>query len=403
MKISHVNFARRFGAGERQTLNLIAGLKRYGFDQILVCRPGSELQRRATAGGIDTLGISHPLLGHSRSLSSDIIHVHEARAAYWAAIEHAVRKTDYIITRRTPNPISNSSLTKGIYREAADLVGVSQYVSNRLAGQISRSVGTILSAATDHAPKLEDVQRIRNGLGGGPVIGHVGALHDRHKGQSVLVEAFHKLAARVPEARLVLVGEGPDKARLFNLAKGDERIVFAGFQEQVGAWIAAMDIFAFPSREEGHGSAVLDAMALGVPVIASSAGGLPEMLGDSERGVLLQNHNPAEWAAAMAAVLAHGNVRGHKVRAAYRFALQHDISRMCDRYVGIYEGVMRRRQSNSRHMSQLSDEEFWKQIDASELRKNWGFSGNRTALPQRRQTPSPTEDDGDCRSSSNSN
>ncbi|HEX8956203.1 MAG TPA: glycosyltransferase [Burkholderiaceae bacterium] len=384
MKISHVNFARGFGGGERQTLNLIAGLKRCGFDQILVCRPGSELQRRASEGGIATHGTYHPLLGHARSWSPDIIHVHEARAAYWAAIEHAVRKTDYIITRRSPHPVSNSSLTKGIYREAADVVGVSQYVSSRLAGQISRSVGTIPSAATDHAPKLEDVQKIREYLGPGPVIGHVGALRDRRKGQSVLIEAFHKLAERMPEARLVLVGEGPDKARLSSLARDDERILLAGFQEQVGAWIAAMDIFAFPSREGGHGSAVLDAMALGVPVIASSAGGLPEILGDSERGVLLQNHNPAEWAAAMAAVLAHGNVRGHKVRAAYRFARQHDISRMCERYVGIYEGVMRRRQSNSRHMSQLSDEEFWTQIDASETGKNRGSPGNQASLPQRR-------------------
>jgi glycosyltransferase involved in cell wall biosynthesis len=392
MKIAHVNFASGFRGGERQTLNLIGGLSKSGFEQILVCRRGSELQRRATQSGIATCDVLHPLLGHARSLCSDIIHVHEARAAYWAAIEHAMRKTEYVITRRIPNPISNSSLTTGIYRRAAGLVGVSQDVSDRLSRQVAKPVNTILSSTSDLAPKLETVQKIKRYLGRGPIIGHVGALHDHHKGQSVLIEAFHKLTLRVPEAKLILIGEGPDQARFARLANGDKRIMLLGSQEEVGAWIAAMDVFAFPSREEGLGSTVLDAMALGVPVIASAVGGLPELLGENERGLLLASHDSREWADAIANSLAHDDARGQRVRAAYRFALQHDTSRMVARYIELYESVQRNRQSDKRGIAQLTDEEFWAQIDANPVQTNWRSLGNYSSTPHREPVNRSFED-----------
>ena len=156
---------------------------------------------------------------------------------------------------------------------------MSQDVSRHLSNQTGLAVQTILSSATAYSANPDLVREIRQKLGGYPVIGHIGALHDHHKGQSVLIEAFHALLADYPEARLLLVGDGPDRARFESLAKGDKRIVFAGYQQEVGSWIAAMDAFCFPSREEGLGSSVLDAMALGVPVVASTVGGLPELIG----------------------------------------------------------------------------------------------------------------------------
>ena len=108
MQVAHVNFARGFRGGERQTLNLIEGLAELGIQQTLICRGGSELQRRITALNLPATTVAHPLLGHFSPPAADIIHVHEARGAYWAAIESAFRHTPYIITRRIPNPISDS-------------------------------------------------------------------------------------------------------------------------------------------------------------------------------------------------------------------------------------------------------------------------------------------------------
>ena len=344
MRIAHVNFARGFRGGERQTFNLIEGLAQQGVDQLLICRNNSGLARRVAALGVATREAAHPLLGHLASPKADLIHVHEARGAYWAAIEHKLRGTPYVVTRRIPNPISQSRTTARVYAGAAQLFGVSQDVSRRLAEQVGRPVQTILSSATGMQADAGQVHGIRERLGGGPeagpIVGHVGALHDHHKGQSVLIRAFQLLVRDLPEARLVLVGEGVDRAEFERLAGADARIHFAGFQEQVGSWIAAMDLFCFPSREEGLGSTVLDAMSLGVPVIAAAVGGLPELVGADQRGRLVANHDPASWAEAMRDALQHPAKYTARIAAAREFAAGNGVPAMTRSYLAAYRQIL---------------------------------------------------------------
>lgn len=343
MRIAHVNFARGFRGGERQTFNLIEGLAAEGVDQVLICRIKSELARRVGAIGAAVRETGHPLLGHLSPPRADLIHVHEARGAYWAAIEHKLRGIPYVITRRIPNPISTSRATAGVYAGAAQLFGVSQDVSRLLSEQVGRPVTTILSSSTGMRADAALVQSIRARLGGsavGPIIGHVGALHDHHKGQSVLIKAFQLLQRDFPDARLLLVGDGVDRAEFERLAAGDARIHFAGFQEEVGSWISAMDLFCFPSREEGLGSTVLDAMSLGVPVIAAAVGGLPELIGQDERGRLVGNHDPASWADAIRGALQHPESDTARIAAAREFAAGNGVQAMTHSYIAAYRQLL---------------------------------------------------------------
>ena len=348
LHIKHVNFAKGFRGGERQTLNLIEGLATVGVPQILVCRPGSELQVRAERIGVATRPIGHPLSGHLQALRSNSVHVHEARGAYWAMIEQVLRGSPYLITRRIPNPVSNSVVNRFVFRRAAELVGVSRDVSARLAEQTGHTVSTILDSCTVHPVDMQRTAAIKAQLGGGsgPIIGHVGALYDHHKGQSILIAAFHQLLVHFPNARLVLLGEGPDKDEFIRLARKDSRIVFAGFQEDVGSWLAAMDLFAFPSREEGLGSSVLDAMLLGVPVVSAAVGGLPELIGNDERGLMVHSTVPSEWAAAMRRFLDDDVLRQNLRNAALSFAQANNVAAMTSQYLAIYHRIL-----NARHSS----------------------------------------------------
>jgi glycosyltransferase involved in cell wall biosynthesis len=340
MEITHVNLARGFRGGERQTLNLMQGLRQLGIRQTLICRRGGELEERASRLDLQTAGISHPLRGHLQIPPANLIHVHEARGAYWAAIEHTLRKTPYVITRRIPTPISRSAITAAVYRNAAALFGVSQDVSMRLAAQTKRNVFTVLSCSSPYRIPAGDVAAIRHRIGGGPVIGHIGVLNDSHKGQSVLLRAFRHLVARYPDARLVLIGSGPDRELFERESGGDPRIIFAGQQADPGPWLAAMDVFAFPSREEGLGSSVLDAMLAGIPVVASSVGGLPELLGEDERGLVVDNLEPDAWSAAIDHTLANASLRSRITKAARRFAAQNDAVSMAHRYAGWYRTLL---------------------------------------------------------------
>lgn len=338
--VAHINLARGFRGGERQTLNLVEGCQQAGLSQVLVCRAGSELAQRARAGGHAVHEVRHPLLGHVGVPRALVHHVHEARGLYWAVIEHLWRKTPYMITRRIPNPVSGSWVNRYAYDHAAALVGVSRDVSARLKARVGRPVDTILDSCTPLTTDAQRVQSLRHAWGGGPVIGHVGALFDHHKGQSVLIEAFRLVRQALPDARLVLVGEGDDRARFEQLAAGDPDIIFAGYQQDIGNWLAAFDLLAFPSREEGLGSSVLDAMLLGIPAIVANVGGLPELADAGQRAWLLDGHDPQRWADAIVQAWRDPARRTAVAREALAFARSNDIAAMTRQYTALYAGIM---------------------------------------------------------------
>ena len=342
MHIEHVNFAKGFRGGERQTLNLMEGLATLGVAQGLLCHSRSELGRRAKAAGFAVRHARGPLFGHQASTHEAgprIVHAHDVRGAFWAAIENLMHDTPYLITRRIANPVSANFVNRIVYRRATELVGVSRDVAARLKERTGHHVHTILDSCTRHGGDPARGAAIRAELGGAPIIGHVGALHDHHKGQATLIAAFRILTEHYPQARLVLLGEGPDKGEFQRQARNDPRIVFAGFQEDVGSWIAAMDVFAFPSREEGLGSSVLDAMLLGVPVVTSNVGGLPELVGEQERGTMLDNQNPLQWAAAIQRLLEDLPLREKLRHDALLFAEGHDIAAMTNDYLDLYRDI----------------------------------------------------------------
>jgi len=135
--------------------------------------------------------------------------------------------------------------------------------------------------------------RLRVGLGAGPadrLIGTLGRLEEPKKGLSVFLRAASLVLRQCPEARFALVGEGPARRGLERLAAREgvaERTVFAGERRDVIDLLSAFDLFVQPSRWEGFGLTVLEAMAAGRAVVASSVGGIPEIVRDGRDGLLV--------------------------------------------------------------------------------------------------------------------
>jgi glycosyltransferase involved in cell wall biosynthesis len=106
----------------------------------------------------------------------------------------------------------------------------------------------------------------------------------------------------VPGARLLLIGDGPERERLAALATRlgvSGRITVTGTTSDVGAYLAAADVFAAPSRNEGMGRALVEAMALGLPVVGAAVGGIPAVVTDGVCGRLV----PADDVEALAEAL----------------------------------------------------------------------------------------------------
>lgn len=155
------------------------------------------------------------------------------------------------------------------------------------------------------------------------------------KGVDVLLRAWPKVLSRVPGSRLLLVG-GPDDvdyaAMAHDLGVADS-IDFAGYQKNVKPWIATSQVMVLPSRREGGGIVALEAMALGLPVVGSNMGGIPEYVQNGHTGIIVPVADDISLATAMVALAlaperAHAQGTAGHQRMVNKFSLQASVERL---------------------------------------------------------------------------
>lgn len=179
--------------------------------------------------------------------------------------------------------------------------------------------------------------RQRLGLAEGRLVVCIGRL-SRQKGQDVLVDAWRRIAREVPDARLVLVGSGPEESALRAKAAAD--VMFAGEQADVRDWLAAADVVAVPSRWEGMSLSLLEAMARARSTVATDVGGAREALGD-DAGALVRVEDEDALATALARRLLDPAVRAVEGKAAReRVERLHDARAASARVAALYEQVL---------------------------------------------------------------
>ena len=158
-----------------------------------------------------------------------------------------------------------------------------------------------------------------------------------------VVEVFSRIAARVP-ARLILVGDGPDRARAEERVETlgiSERTLFLGKHSSVEELLACADLFLLPSRSESFGLAALESMACGCPVVASRAGGIPEVVTDGEGGLLYPVGAVEEMADGGIRLLSDSERWQRASEAARRNAVERfSVERVVPRYEELYREVV---------------------------------------------------------------
>jgi len=148
------------------------------------------------------------------------------------------------------------------------------------------------------------------------------------KGMDVLIKAFSILCEERQDVHLVIVGDGQERTDLEKLISEyalEKKIHLAGYTQTPGDYVIGSDVMVLPSRSEGIPNAVLEAMALGIPVVATSVGGVPEVIADGRDGLLVPPDDPAKLAAAIVAVLNNAELAA-RVVAAGRIRMQEAFS-----------------------------------------------------------------------------
>ncbi len=349
--IAHINLAKGFRGGERQTALLIRHLKiaHPELRQVLICHRKSELP--AYLDGVpdlDIVPVSGALGGHFKTSvrAADIFQAHEARACHWAAIHRMIFGTPFAVCRRVPQPIRNNMFNRFVYRSAAAVVSVSRAIRESVIRSFGRDMNfsgrifVIRDAMTHTEADPARVQEIRKGYEGHPVFGHIGAYVDRHKGQRILIAAAREFLKAHPEVRFVFLGAGADEATLRAETADVPQIEWAGFKKDVANYIECMDYFVFPSRNEGLGSVLLDVMDHGVPVIASDADGIPEVVIPEKTGLLFPNGDSTALLSAMERLYGNTDLKASLAAGARERLPGFAPECMAEKYFQLYRDIL---------------------------------------------------------------
>jgi L-malate glycosyltransferase len=350
-RIVHVASGREWRGGQRQVMLLARELAHREIDQVVVTGINSELARRLISAGIEVQQAAWGpgldprvlpiILGELRRRPS-LLHAHDAHALTLAALCSVMTGAPLVATRRVTFPLRHTLL----WRRARRVIAISTAVRHALiADGLSPERLVVIPSGVDvdelQVSLTADVRTRFSLPDTGQVAVSLGALTSE-KDQSTLVAAAALLVRDLPELRWIIVGEGPLRPALEQQAVrlGVDRCVhFVGQLDDAHVALAGADVFVLSSNAEGLGSAVLAAMALDVPVVASRVGGIPELIG-SGGGVLVTPGNAREFATAVHRVLTDFDYGKILTRAAHRELQRFTAAGMADQVLEVYRSCV---------------------------------------------------------------
>lgn len=183
------------------------------------------------------------------------------------------------------------------------------------------------------------------------VVGTVARL-ERIKGLHHLIEAAKTVAEALPRARFLVVGDGPQREELLSQVRHlglEKRCIFAGLRNDIPQILPAFDLFVLPSLSEALGIVAIEALASGVPVVASRVGGVPEVVVHGETGLLVPPGDVAQLAQAILHVAANpAEARQWANRGQKRVRRMFDVHRLADTQARLYQHFLEQKQRKGR-------------------------------------------------------
>lgn len=319
----HIDTARTWRGGQNQALVTVKGLRALGHPTMLVAHPEGELLRRAPQDAdLVPLAPRFEVDFHAawklariiRAWNPAILHAHDPHGVALAALALGFRMPwpppRLVASRRVDFRLAGHALSRAKYRPVDRFICASAAIGRILehdgvdpARIVTVHEGVDLAHVAAAPPvSIHETFWLPHGA---PVVLNVAALVP-HKGQRYLIDAFAQVVRQVPDARLVILGQGElhDSlaAQVRHLAL-EKHVLLPGFRTDVLSLLKTADLFVMSSVMEGLGTSLLDAMACARPIVATEAGGIPEVVVDGETGLLVPPRDAAALADALVAVL----------------------------------------------------------------------------------------------------
>ena len=355
---------RPWRGGQNQVLMLMRRQRARGDDPRFAGPPDAALFARAEAESIPVHPV--PMRGSwdlpsvfalarlHREIRPEIVHWHAARAHAIGAMAAFVSPGPArVLSRRTIFPVRRSIGSRFLYSLPIDrIAAISGAVRDALVRSgVNAGIIEVVPSGIDPAPSITPAARreTRSSLACAEddVVAITVAALTPEKGHETLLAAMRE----APRLRLWIAGEGPLREALETRSRSyglERRVQFLGFRADVTSLLQAADFFCLATRSEGLGSSLLEAMAAGLPIVATRVGGVPEIVQESVTGILLPPEaNAAEWADALARMtgergLREGMASGSRARAALFTA-----DRTAEGTYGVYREALASRRARS--------------------------------------------------------
>lgn len=357
MHILHISSAISWRGGEQQVAYLLAGLSACDIECTIMAPHGSQLSTYAREqgysvityrklAGVDPLA-SYRIFKVCQRINPDLIHIHDSHAHTY--VYHAYRfmglKVASVVSRRVI--FSVKTIAKYRHPMVRRILAVSQAVGDQLIKQdIDASKIAVVHSGVEVDREVQAID-IRHTLGLDKetvVLICVAALAP-YKGHDTLISGFaHAVDQTDKSIHLVLVGGDAGKQlairhQIEELGLANS-VTLVGYQSDPWSWLAASDIAIFASEKEGLGTSVIDAMALGIPVISTAIDGLATTVIDQQTAIAIPPQDPDAISRAIQHLLSSPQLQSSLVQGARQHVQRFSVRHMVDKTIEVYHSAL---------------------------------------------------------------
>lgn len=359
MKILQLSSEKTWRGGEQQIAYLSYELGKKGMQSVYGVRHGSAFEKYCRENGLDF--ISLPFSGewdiitasaikkicHGKDI--DLIHAHSAHSLTSALMAALLGNLPpIVVSRRVDFPIRKNFLSryKYNYKKVRKIICVSNCIAEIIKPEIIHAERIITIYDGIEIGRFEHADRtaLRKEFNISPnekIIGNVAALAP-HKDYFTFLNTA-KLLSEKMQCRFVIIGEGELKQQLqarINELNLQQLVIMTGFRNDVENLLTGFDVLLFTSSTEGLGSSVLDAMAAGVPVVATATGGIPEIIQHGKTGLLAPVNDAVTLAAEVINIINDKGLREDLIKEAKDRVLYFSKEIMAEKTAHVYKEVL---------------------------------------------------------------
>ncbi len=361
IKVLHIDSEKGWRGGQQQVAYLAEGLIRNNYSTAIVCQPKSSLESYCREHGLPYFPIRMlnegdfiaglKIAGICYKHDFNILHLHASHSLSIGILAKIFYpKLRLIAVRRVDFPVNKNLFSRFKYRTnfVDRIVCISDGIRRVLlqSGVPEDKLITISSGI--NLKKFEHIERnnkLKENLGipsDHLIVGTVAAMVG-HKDYPNLLKAAKMVIDQVDRVSFCAVGDGPDREKITNLAQSlnlDRRFIFTGFQQDIGQFLKIFDIFVLASHLEGLGTSMLDAQAIGLPIVGSETGGIPEAVIHNQTGLLVPPQDEEALAKAILKLVTDAKLRKKFGEQALKQVRKFDINVTIKKNIQLYNELI---------------------------------------------------------------